>query len=165
MISSQKPFRIFLCTIPLFLGFPNANIQESSSAANVERKICYIEKIFTEPGMRFIIFDTIDWFQGEKAVIAYKEDHPGSTASLPDGYYIRNRVNKWDTLAIAGTAQFVMQTYSRDSEGNFRRNEQIDIDQFTRLFSEHDHRQYKRIPFWMAISHGRILSIAEQYIP
>jgi hypothetical protein len=165
MNSLRKPSHIFLFAFPLSLVLSNGHIQDGSAIANVERKICYIENIFTKTGTRFVTIDTIEWFQGEKAVNAYKKDHPESTAPLPDGYYIRNRVVKWDTLAIADTAQFVMQTYSHDSEGNFRRNERIDFDHIARLFFEMKQGQYRRIPFWIVISNRRILSIAEQYIP
>ena len=146
--------------------FSDGSVQHGSGFANVEKKICYIGNIFlTITGTRFVTIDTIEWFQNEKAVRAYKEDHPGSKAPLPNGYYIRNRVVTWDTLAIADTAQFVMQTYSHDSDGDFRRSERIDFDSIARLFSETKQDQYRHIPFWIVISQGRILSIAEQYIP
>jgi hypothetical protein len=165
MISPRKLSHISLLAFPLSLMLSNGNIQDGSSIANVERKICYIENIFTENGTRFAAIDTIEWFQGEKALNAFKKDHPESTAPLPNGYYVRNRVVRGDTLAIVDTAQFVMQTYSHDSDGNFRRNEIIDFGHITRLFSDTKRGQYSRIPFWIVISHGRILSIAEQYIP
>jgi hypothetical protein len=165
MNSIQKPTLICLVVFPLSVALYNANTQGNSGVANVEKKICYIENIFTKTGTRFVTIDTIEWFQDEKAVNAYKKDHPESTAPLPNGYYIRNRVVRWDTLAIADTAQFVMQSYSHDSDGNFRHNERIDFDHIARLFSETKQAQYRRIPFWIVISQGRILSIAEQYIP
>jgi len=165
MISLRKLSHISLFAFPLSFVLSNGNMQDGPRAANVEKKICYIENIFTKTGTRFVIIDTIEWFQDEKAVNAYKKDHPESTAPLPNGYYIRNRVVRWDTLAIADTAQFVMQSYSRDSDGNFRHNERIDFDHIARLFSETKQAQYRRIPFWIVISQGRILSIAEQYIP
>lgn len=165
MISLRKLPYIFLFLFPLSLVLPNGDIQKDSGAANVQRKICYIENIFTKTGTRFVTIDIIEWFQGERAVNAYRNDHPKSAAPLPDGYYIRNRVVRWDTLAIADTAQFVMQTYSHDSDGNFRSNEKVDFDQITRLFSETKQQQYKHIPFWIVISQGRILTITEQYVP
>jgi hypothetical protein len=165
MISLRKLLYISLFTFPLSLINSNVNTQDVSGLAKVEKRICYIENIFTKTGTRFVTIDTIEWFQDEKAVNAYKKDHPESTAPLPNGYYIRNRVVRWDTLAIADTAQFVMQSYSHDSDGNFRHNERIDFDHIARLFSETKQAQYRRIPFWIVISQGRILSIAEQYIP
>ncbi len=162
MMSLRKLSHISLFAFPLSLILSNGNIQDGS---NVERKICYIQNIFTETGTRFVTIDIIEWLQGGEAVNAYKKDHPESTAPLPDGYYIRDRVVRWDTLAIVDTAQFMMQTYSHDSDGNFRRNERINFDQIARLLSETKQDQYRHIPFWIVISQGRILSIAEQYIP
>jgi len=165
MISRRPLPHIPLFAFSLSLLLFDGTIQDNSSVANVGKRICYIESIFTKTGTRFVTIDIIEWFQGERAVNAYRKDHPKSAAPLPDGYYIRNRVVKWDTLAVSDTAQFVMQTYSHDSDGNFRPNERVGFDQIAQLFSETKQQQYRHIPFWIVISQGRILSIAEQYIP
>lgn len=165
MNSFRKSSHIFFSSFTLSLTLSSGNIQESPGIAKVEKKICYIDNVFTKTGTRFATIDIIEWLQGEEAGYAYKKDHPESTAPLPNGYYIRNRVVRWDTLAIADTAQFVMQTYSHDGDGDFRHNERIDFDRIARLFSKTKQAQYRRIPFWIVISEGRIVSIAEQYIP
>ena len=116
-------------------------------------------------GKRFVTIDMVGWLQGEEAVKAYRKDNPKSKDPLTDGYYIQNREVKWDTLALVDTAQFVMQTYSHNADGNFQRDEKIEFHQMEQLFISPNQAKYKHIPFWIVISRGRILSISEQYIP
>jgi hypothetical protein len=136
-----------------------------AEAGGKEKKICYIENVFTKAGKRYAKINIVKWFQGEEAIRMAKKEHPEAKEPSPNGYYISHRNAKKRTLMIADSAQFIMQTYSHKSDGDFRFNEKILFHDFARLFTKKDTERFRRIPFWIVVLKGTIVTISEQYIP
>lgn len=164
MIPSQKSSAIYsriYCFI-LILFILSSIIAE---AKDQEKTICYIDKVFTKTGKRFVKVKTVEWFQGKKAKKIAREEHPEASDLSPNDYYISYRNSQKRTFPIADTARFVMETYSHKSDGNFRSNEKIKFYDFSRLFSKKTTGRFRQIPFWIIFSKGKIVKITEQYLP
>lgn len=116
----------------------------------VEKKLAFIKGVITEGNSVYLDLDEVEWFGGEAAEIAAKEDGIQEPESLPNGFYIRNASDEIERLKL--------ETDVTIAELNGARPQQVD---YTNFISE---ELVDRL-FHLTFVEGKAVLLEEQYRP
>ena len=134
-----------------------------------ERSIGYIKKVYEKGGRNFMDIDYIQWFSGDRALEAMREDGECEVNDLecypPNGYYIRNVNSKIRTYPISDNVKIYMQTYRLEEAGNITWDKEITFNEFKNIYTTQDYPHLREVPYWVEIESGEIVKITEQYVP
>ncbi|MCK9210627.1 MAG: hypothetical protein M0P61_07330 [Ignavibacteriaceae bacterium] len=180
----RNPLTVFLLVVMplitlLFLGCKNEKKpipgDEQKSIESITllsgEKYGYIKNIFLKEENYFVSIVFLDYQLKSKEVEAKQkkisQQFPDSleVLELPDAYLINAKGKSPDEYLVNKSVRIVMQTLNYDSTGNFKFNENADINKFIKLFTAKEFQRYKKIPFKINLSKNEITSIAEQYVP
>ncbi|MHC1739410.1 MAG: hypothetical protein AB9882_15495 [Ignavibacteriaceae bacterium] len=142
---------------------PEKKTANESPAADTQVNLvsfCYIVKVDS-----LVTVDFIEFFTGNDADKAFKNDNPALSGDDNSSFYIRNNENSLTAFHLSDTTLIMMQTFSNDEEGNYRFNEKISSGQLKNIFKGTKYKHYKNIPFKITIVNSVITKIEEQYIP
>ncbi|MGG4442315.1 hypothetical protein [Brevibacillus fortis] len=128
----------------------------------LEKTMAYVKTLQVKNGKLIVSLDYIQWFFGEAAVKAYRQDHPLEKEDYPMPYYIRNSSPKIRTFEISPRASFTLQTNSTQDE-NFHWNESVNTDTFKKFVLSKGIPY--QLPFHIEVTNGIVTKITEQYIP
>lgn len=128
----------------------------------LEKSMAYVKTLQVKNGKLIVSLDYIQWFFGEAAVKAYRQDHPLEKEDYPMPYYIRNSSPKIRTFKVSPKASFTLQTNSTQGE-NFHWNESVNADTFKKFVLSKGIPY--QLPFHVELTNGVITKITEQYIP
>lgn len=116
----------------------------------MEKKLAFIKGVITEGNTVYLDLDEVEWFGGEAAEIAAKEDGIQEPESLPNGFYIRNASDEIERLKL--------ETDVTIAELNGARPQQVD---YTNFISE---ELVDRL-FHLTFVEGKAVLLEEQYRP
>lgn len=128
----------------------------------LEKSMAYVKTLQVKNGKLIVSLDYVQWFFGEAAVKAYRQDHPKEKEDYPMPYYIRNSSPKIRTFEISPKASFTLQTNSTQDE-NFHWNEAVNADTFKKFVLSKGIPY--QIPFHIEVKNGIITKVTEQYVP
>jgi hypothetical protein len=118
------------------------------------------------PGRR-VTFDLIQFFTGEEAIAAYREDGQASPGDPdpPNDYYIRNVNPRLRTLPIGGAAAV---TVVRLGEPSGAGSVPWTLAELPRHLAERGtgpEGQLSSSPYWLTVEDGVVVALDEQYLP
>ncbi|MFS0554499.1 hypothetical protein [Brevibacillus sp. 179-C9.3 HS] len=128
----------------------------------IEKSMAYVKTLQVKNGKLVVSLDYVQWFFGEEAVKAYRQDHPLVKEAYPAPYYIRNSNPKIRTFEISPKALFTLQTNST-KDGDLHWNESVNADTFSK-FVQSKGIPYQ-LPFHIEVTNGVVTKITEQYVP
>jgi len=135
---------------------------------NSERQMGYVKKVYAKGGANYLDIDYIQWFMGDAAEKAMREDgecpKTGECIVLDD-YYIRNVNLLVRTFEITPETKIIMQTYNSENTGIVNNNQSITLAQFKNIFSGSSQTHLKDVPYIIEIQNQKIVKITEQYVP
>jgi hypothetical protein len=149
---------------------PGTNHSEEPTSAlpdNAERQMGYVKKIYTMSGKYYLEIDYIQWFMGDAAEKAMREDGEcpkTGECEVLDDYYIRNANPLIRTFEISPDVVITMQTYDMEATGQIQ-GQEITIGQFSQIFNNNLKPNLKNVPYIVEIENKLITKINEQYIP
>ncbi len=135
---------------------------------NSERQIGYVEKVYLKNGKNYLDIDYIQWFTGDAAEKAMREDGEcpkTGECEVLDDYYIRNVNPLIRTFEIAPDAQFLMQTYDMEATGVVGQNQPITLAQFKSIFTTNAKPHLRDVPYIVEVENQKITKVTEQYVP
>ena len=129
----------------------------------------FIKDLDEQAGSFFISFDQAEWFNGNEAEKAIREDglcaDPEHGCELPNGFYIRDLDDETVSLQVSEQVFIVMQTLSHRSDGTFNSDEKIDLDRFRKAYNSESTAHLRLVPYWITVENGIVITIREQYVP
>lgn len=113
---------------------------------------------------RTITLDLVQFLTGDEAKRVYAEDHPEDPNGPPNDYYIVNDNPRLRTLPVVPGAAVTVAWLEPGSLGA----ETISFEELPDYFAQDivpsdPYLWYD--PFWLTVEDGRVVSVAEQYIP
>ncbi len=136
---------------------------------NTERQIGYIKKFYEKNGKRYLEIDYIQWFTGDAAEKAMREDgecYSDEECIVFNDYYIRNVNPLIRTFEIEPAVEIRMQTYNAGNvAADISWNELITYAELKGIFSSAGYSHLKDVPYIVEIQNQKIMKITEQYIP
>lgn len=136
--------------------------------ANGERQMGYVKKVYAKGGKNYLGIDYIQWFTGDAAEKAMREDgecSPGGECLVLNDYYIRNVNPLIRTFETAPGVKIFMQTYDIENTGDIQWNREITLTQFKNIFTAKPSSHLKDVPYIVEIENKQITKITEQYVP
>jgi hypothetical protein len=113
--------------------------------------------------------DYVQWFTGEAANLAAREDGViGEDEDVPDDYYIRNDNPQIRRLTMAPAAPVVLQACF--DPGPCLTTVGVTIDQWTGMLGGEEPEGWTwygggTLPYWLTLRDGEIVQVIEQYLP
>jgi hypothetical protein len=107
---------------------------------------------------RRLTVDVIQFFIGEEAATAAREDHAPEVPP-PNDIWIRNVNTRLRTLPLEPTATIIVNVHGADRTGSTVEDIQISLAQLARVERLGDG------VFWLTLAKGRVTRVAEQYLP
>lgn len=139
---------------------------------SMERHLAYLTDIDLANGS--IVADYIQWFTGDAAVAAAREDGEiGADEDLPNDFYIRNENPRLRTLRVADDPVIVLKA-CYPNEGHCVVSDSVDTPTFDALVADPESGVeitgwhwvgLNELPYWLTIQDGTVVQIVEQYIP
>ncbi|MBD0379885.1 hypothetical protein [Paenibacillus sedimenti] len=74
------------------------------SLPEVSKKLAFIKELRNEKGIYYLVLDYVNWFSGDDAKKAAKEDNNPNAASLSNNFYIRNERVENDKVVLGNDA-------------------------------------------------------------
>lgn len=143
---------------------PAENPSPTAEGLDDGRHFGYIQSVDLEGSPRTLVFDMAEYYRGEAANEAAREDGViGESESVPNDYYIRNRNPLLRTLVLDERVQITVVDWDRcceETEG--------DLVLFAAAFEEDmpaGTYRGSRSPYWLTVAGGRVVAIEEQYLP
>jgi hypothetical protein len=128
------------------------------------RHFGYITSVDVEDSPHALVFDLAQWFQGEEANTAAREDGAiGQDETVPNDYYIRNENTLLRTLSFGDDVELQVIDWTNCCE--LRTGE---LEPFAAAFEGHQPGGPYRgsfSPYWITITGGEVVGIEEQYLP
>ncbi|WP_054940118.1 hypothetical protein [Paenibacillus ihuae] len=72
---------------------------------DVTKKLAFVQDFSQEDGILSLDLDVVEWFSGEEAEAAAKEDGNPEASSLANGFYIRNTSDELETIKLEPDVQ------------------------------------------------------------
>lgn len=117
----------------------------------IKKNLAFIKELKKEKGKYYLILDYADWFSGDEAIRAAKEDH--NPSGTPNGFYIRNKQIDYDKVLLEeNTLIYVL-------EGALTKHIE-----FNKFISEVSNQNQERL-FNILITDGNVTLLEEQYRP
>lgn len=139
----------------------------ADTAGPSETISAFIRELQPQNGKTVVVFDPIDWLTGAEADEVFQRENPDADFnSPPDGYYIVNDNEELRTLETDQTADALMQIYKRPGQKfatDIVWNEQITLSEFLRIWK--DDELVRDYPYHLTVKNGKIVQIAQQYVP
>jgi hypothetical protein len=107
---------------------------------------------------RTIRFDLIQFFTGEAAVKAAAEDHQESPP--PNDHYIRNTNPRLRTLPVLADAPITVNVLAAEQTGSSSKDVPVTLAKLASWFPNPG-----KPTFWITLRGGRVVRMAEQYLP
>ena len=150
-----------------------ACVQTTPPGISDGRGIGYISHLYEQRATQLLDIDLIEWYQGEEAEWAFREDYPDCEERYPDigckplnGYYIRNEDETVYRFSVAEDVIVLMQTFD---PYKLVPDEPVSYSDFQSVFSGQQGEfpeRFRSIPFWIEFNEdGEIVVIREQYVP
>ncbi|MFZ0492767.1 MAG: hypothetical protein WAM81_06150 [Acidimicrobiia bacterium] len=125
-----------------------------------------------DPSAMTIVADYADWFVGEAATEAAREDGViGPDEFIENDYYIRNNNPRLRTLRLADDVGVVLQVCHPDP-GPCVSQAAVDVGTWATLMSQPDSDivpwfwyGYGYLPYWLTLNGDIVVQIVEQYLP
>jgi|GEM_PF-6913347 len=109
----------------------------------------YITNLMDDSANIFILLDTLEWIDDNNS---------------ESGFSIRNIKKNLLRVKLSDTAKIIMQTYSRNTSGEFNHNQKITAEQFISYLRKNT-QKLRLVPFSLSISYDEVQSVNEIYIP
>lgn len=128
------------------------------------RHFGYIRTVDTGTAPHSLEFDLAQWFTGEEANEAAREDGAiGPEETVPNDYYIRNVNTRLRTLPFEDDVELAVIDWNNCCE--LREGE---LEPFAAAFEGHQPAGSYRgsfSPYWLTVAGGEVVKIEEQYLP
>ncbi|MGE5365300.1 MAG: hypothetical protein ACM3SM_14305 [Bacteroidota bacterium] len=126
----------------------------------------YILSAYRQDKSCYVLIDTVEYYSGGEArkKIALEQKHNRKTESF-EGFYLRNTRVDSIRIKLPDNSKIILQTFSRDSSGNYRFNERTDARKFYKLISSDEFRNSGFKIFSFDIADDKIILLKEIYIP
>jgi hypothetical protein len=108
----------------------------------------------------------IDPIEYGKKEILKPDSDKDMIIELPDGYcYVNRDTTRNEIHPIPYSTKIIMQKFSYDSDGNFRFNQVVSVDELSKEIEKKGFLKFSCSPFKIGIENHKIVSIEEIYIP
>jgi hypothetical protein len=128
------------------------------------RHFGYVKTVDIEASPNSLVFDLAQWFTGDEANTAAREDGAiGQDETVPNDYYIRNENTLLRTLPFEDDAELAVIDWNNCCE--LRAGE---LEPFAAAFEGHQPAGSYRgsfSPYWLTVTGGEVVRIEEQYLP
>ena len=182
----QKPLTVFFLVVMLLISLLIIGCKTQKEPVRIHEheaktiedakelsgeKYGYIKNIFQKEGNYFASIVFLDYQLKSKEDKTKRKkssrQFPDSLEALelPDAYFVSLKGKSPEVFLVDKSVRIVMQTLNYDPSGNFKFNENIDINKFIKLFTAKEFERYKKIPFKINFSKNEINSITEDYFP
>lgn len=84
---------------------------------------------------------------------------------LPNGFCYVNKEKNFERFDIADSVEIIMQTFSRDTTGNYNFNQKITLNELMNAINNPPKPAFLSHPFIAEIVSDKIITIKEVYIP
>jgi hypothetical protein len=158
-MNSIKNLFILLISILFFISCESDN--GISSRKFTGTKFVHIHKFYFESSPKVLVADTIQFFTGEDASIAYQEDYQKEIDETT--FYIRNK--NIDSLKFGIAENLNIDLKTINSKNTHNDNVGNDIKRFADLFNSEIQKYYSSLPFKLSFNEGKVYKIEEVYIP
>jgi hypothetical protein len=141
--------------------------EDGEFISSSERQMGYVKKVHMSGGKNYLDIDYIQWFMGDAAEKAMREDGEcpkTGECEVLDDYYIRNANPLVRTFEISPDAVITMQTYNMEATGQIQ-SQVISINQFSQIWNTAAKPGLKSVPYIVEIENKIITNITEQYVP
>jgi len=136
---------------------------------NADTRTAFLSSVTEKNGHVYLTADDIQWYEGEEANEKFREiERDPEMTEAPDGYYIVNEIEKYDTLEVADDAVVYMQIYNRTGnveEADVVWNERIPLGKFVEQLQDANEMDLKAFPYHLVVQDGKVVQITQQFIP
>jgi hypothetical protein len=110
-----------------------------------------------------VVIDLEQWFSGPAADQAALEDGmlPPGEQHVPNDSYIRNQNPRWRVVEVDPASRADLVTYPF---GSIDQPYTVGLARFGAMF-DRDAHSLRAFPYWIMVRDGRVVAMAEQYIP
>jgi hypothetical protein len=136
---------------------PSASAPSTARATDLADGRHYFRLKGLDPTARTITIDVVQFLTGEEARQAAEEDDQEAY-----DYYIRNQNDRQRTLTVAPDMTVVVNTLSADETGSSTKDHPITVEKLRAYFTE---GKTSGALFYLALTHGVVTSVREQYLP
>ena len=158
-MNSIKNLFILLISFLFFISCESDN--GISSRKFTGTKFVHIHKFYFESSPKVLVADTIQFFTGEDASIAYQEDYQKEIDETT--FYIRNK--NIDSLKFKISNNLKIESKTIDFANSQKDKVNNDIKRFAELFNSEIQKYYSSLPFKLSFKEGKVYKIEEVYIP
>ena len=136
--------------------------QETSTDLEDGRYIAEVKVVDTASAPQTITVDVMQWFTGNAANKAAKED--GEETPVPNDYYIRNESKQLRTLDVRSGCPVKVTYWHKDTSTS---GKSITFEQFGNLYqgSAFWQKANQQTPYWITLEGGEVTKIEAQFIP
>lgn len=146
---------------------------DKSSSVKIEKftgeKYALVDSVFLKEGKEYISLHFLEYeiksVNNRSAKMYEKFSDSVNIIETPEAFYISVKSKNHEDFTFGDKPQVTMQTLSHDQSGNYKFNEEIDLQKFIRLLSDKNEARYKRIPFKFTLVENIITSVNEEYLP
>lgn len=158
-MNAIKNIFILLISFLFFISCESDNGFSSSQFTGTQ--FVHIHKLYFESMPKVLLADTIQFFTGEEAAIAYREDY--ETQIDETTFYIRNK--NIDSLKFEISESLNIDLKTIDNKNTQKDKVGNDIKRFAELFNSEIQKYYSSLPFKLSFKKGKVYKIEEVYIP
>jgi hypothetical protein len=126
-------------------------------------KTVFINKIILEDENSFALVDTIQFFSGEEAVKAYRDDNNSEIDEAT--FYMRNLEVENIKYELIDDLKILVKTFDYQKQDIPDKEIQGKLKMFSMLFKNDTEDYYTRLPFKLYFTDGIVSKIEEIYIP
>ncbi|MBL1215432.1 MAG: hypothetical protein HND52_18845 [Ignavibacteriae bacterium] len=126
-------------------------------------KTVFIKNLIFENDDVFMSADSIQFFTGEKAEQAYREDTGGEIEEST--FYIRNKTVDDLKYKLADNVKIIVKTFEYYNQESKLEGKQAELKMFGKLFKNETEKYYSRLPFKITFKNNEVQKIEEIYIP
>lgn len=159
---------ILLIIVSLMLLLASCK-QEKMKSVDVKRevteqvinKLCFVKRIYRNE--RYHI--TVDFIDRSKISELDPKASYAKIIELPDSSCYLNKEEMLEDYEFADSVKIIMQTFSRDAEGNYNFKQSITLTNLFNGVEKQKHAVFLSSPYEIEIYKKKIISLKEIYIP
>jgi hypothetical protein len=162
-VNSTLFISILAMTIAIACTENNDSMEKLSAPQLNGVKTVFIKNLIFENDNVFIAADSIQFYTGEDAEKAYKEDT--GTEIEESTFYMRNKTVDDLKYKLADNVKILVKTFDYFSQDSKLEGKQAELKMFSNLFENDTEKYYSRLPFKITLKNNEVQKIEEIYIP
>ena len=158
---------LFISILAIIISFSctdkDDSLEKSTTIKLNGTKTVFIKNIIFDNDKVFMAADSIQFFTGEDAEKAYKEDT--GTEIEESTFYMRNKTVDDLKYKVADNVKILVKTFDYFSQDSKLEGKHAELKMFGKLFESDTEKYYSRLPFRITFKDNEVQKIEEIYIP